>query len=189
MSKTIGLSIIELSNIIRKKKPDLVVAIADRYENLSVAIAASYMNIPVAHIQGGETTGSIDEKVRHAITKMSDIHFVSTKRAKNFVKNMGEVGSAVFLTGCPSIDLAKIKDYSLPQNFFNNTGSGANFYTNENYILVVQHPVTTEFNDANKQIDQTIEAIKNFHAKTKYKVIWLWPNIDAGSDTFSRSLN
>ena len=188
MSKTIGLSIIELSNIIRKKKPDLVVAIADRYENLSVAIAASYMNIPVAHIQGGETTGSIDEKVRHAITKMSDIHFVSTKRAKNFVKNMGEVGSAVFLTGCPSIDLAKIKDYSLPQNFFNNTGSGANFHTNENYILVVQHPVTTEFNDANKQIDQTIEAIKNFHAKTKYKVIWLWPNIDAGSDTFSKKI-
>ena len=188
MSKTIGLSIIELSNIIRKKKPDLVVAIADRYENLSVAIAASYMNIPVAHIQGGETTGSIDEKVRHAITKMSDIHFVSTKRSKLFVKKMGENNSAVFLTGCPSIDLAKIKDYNLPKNFFNSIGSGANFYTNENYILVVQHPVTTEFNDANIQIDQTIEAIKIFHSKTKYKVVWLWPNIDAGSDTFSKKI-
>ena len=96
MSKTIGLSIIELSNILRKKKPDLVVAIADRYENLSVSIAASYMNIPVAHIQGGETTGSIDEKVRHAITKMSDIHFVSTKRSKEFIIKMGELKSRVF---------------------------------------------------------------------------------------------
>ena len=90
MSKTIGLSIIELSNIIRKKKPDLVVAIADRYENLSVAIAASYMNIPVAHIQGGETTGSIDEKVRHAVTKLSTYNFESNKLAYERVIKMGE---------------------------------------------------------------------------------------------------
>ena len=101
MPKTTGLSIIELSNILKNNKPDLVVAIADRYENLSIAISASYMNIPVAHIQGGETTGSIDEKVRHAITKLSDIHFVSTKRAKDFVIRMGELKSKVFLTGCP----------------------------------------------------------------------------------------
>ena len=84
MAKSTGVSIIELSNYLSNSKPDIVITIADRYENLSVAIAASYMNIPVAHIQGGETTGSIDEKVRHAITKMSDLHFVSTKRAKKF---------------------------------------------------------------------------------------------------------
>ena len=91
MPKTTGLSIIELSNILKNNKPDLVVAIADRYENLSIAISASYMNIPVAHIQGGETTGSIDEKVRHAITKLSDIHFVSTKRAKEFVVKINDI--------------------------------------------------------------------------------------------------
>ncbi len=188
MSKTIGLSIIELSNILRKKKPDLVVAIADRYENLSVAIAASYMNIPVAHIQGGETTGSIDEKVRHAITKMSDLHFVSTKRAKKFVIKMGEVKSSVFMTGCPSIDLTKLKSYSLPKNFFKKIGSGANFNSNENYILVVQHPVTTEFKNAGDQINQTIEAIKMVNKRINFKVIWLWPNIDAGSDIFSKKI-
>jgi UDP-hydrolysing UDP-N-acetyl-D-glucosamine 2-epimerase len=188
MSKTTGLSIIELSNILKKQKPDLVVAVADRYENLSIAISASYMNIPVAHIQGGETTGSIDEKVRHAITKLSDIHFVSTKRAKDFVIRMGESKSKVFLTGCPSIDLIKNKDYSLSKNFLNRFGSGAPVYTNENYILVVQHPVTTEFKNADIQIEETIEAIKLFCKNKNYKAIWLWPNIDAGSDTFSKKI-
>jgi len=188
MSKTTGLSIIELSNILKKQKPDLVVAVADRYENLSIAISASYMNISVAHIQGGETTGSIDEKVRHAITKLSDLHFVSTKRAKNFVIRMGELKSKVFLTGCPSIDLIKDINYSLPKNFLNKYGSGAPVYINENYILVVQHPVTTEFRNADIQIGETIEAIKLFCEKKNYKAIWLWPNIDAGSDTFSKKI-
>ena len=188
MPKTTGLSIIELSNILKKNKPDLVVAIADRYENLSIAISASYMNIPVAHIQGGETTGSIDEKVRHAITKLSDIHFVSTKRAKEFVVKMGELKSKVFLTGCPSIDLLKDINSNLPKNFFIGYGSGAIVYPNENYILVIQHPVTTEFDSAHVQIEETIEAIKLFNKKTNYKVIWLWPNIDAGSDTFSKKI-
>jgi len=188
MSKTTGLSIIELSNILKKQKPDLVVAVADRYENLSIAISASYMNISVAHIQGGETTGSIDEKVRHAITKLSDLHFVSTKRAKNFVIRMGELQSKVFLTGCPSIDLIKDINYSLPKNFLNKYGSGAPVYINENYILVVQHPVTTEFRNADIQIGETIEAIKLFCEKKNYKAIWLWPNIDAGSDTFSKKI-
>ena len=188
MPKTTGLSIIELSNILKKNKPDLVVAIADRYENLSIAISASYMNIPVAHIQGGETTGSIDEKVRHAITKLSDIHFVSTKRAKEFVIKMGELKSKVFLTGCPSIDLLKDINFNLPKNFFIKRGSGAIVYPNEKYILVIQHPVTTEFDSAHVQIEETIEAVKIFNKKQNYKVIWLWPNIDAGSDTFSKKI-
>ena len=114
------------------------------------------MNIPVAHVQGGETTGSIDEKVRHAITKLSDAHFVSTKRSKKFVINMGEMKSCVYHTGCPSIDLALLKDYSLEKNFFNKNGTGANFSSSEKYILVLQHPVTTEYKNANFQIDQTI---------------------------------
>tara|TARA_B100001057_G_C22850999_1_gene950956 strand:- start:993 stop:2165 length:1173 start_codon:yes stop_codon:yes gene_type:complete len=188
MPKTTGLSIIELSNILKNNKPDLVVAIADRYENLSIAISASYMNIPVAHIQGGETTGSIDEKVRHAITKLSDLHFVSTKRAKDFVVRMGELKSKVFLTGCPSIDLLKNLNFNLPKNFFVRYGSGGIVYPSDNYILVIQHPVTTEFDNADVQIEETIEAVKLFCKKTNYKVIWLWPNIDAGSDTFSKKI-
>src|SRR5690606_2559655 len=78
-----------------------------RYETISTAIAASYMNIPLAHIQGGEVTGNIDEKVRHAITKLSDIHLVTTPMAAERVIKMGENPESVFTTSCPSIDLAK----------------------------------------------------------------------------------
>ena len=101
---------------------------------------------------------------------------------------MGEEKSKVFLTGCPSIDLCKGNNFNLSKNFLNKFGSGASIYTDENYILVVQHPVTTEFSNAETQIRETIEAIKIFCKKTNYKAIWLWPNIDAGSDTFSKKL-
>ena len=90
MAKSTGLSIIELSTFFENYKPNAVIVIADRFENLSVAIAASYLNIPLIHIQGGEVTGSIDEKVRHSITKLSDIHFVATKRSREFLIKMGE---------------------------------------------------------------------------------------------------
>lgn len=188
MAKTTGLSIVELSNILKNNKPDLVIAVADRYENLSIAVTASYMNIPVAHIQGGEVTGSIDEKVRHAITKLSDLHFVSTMRAKDFVIKMGEAKSKVFFTGCPSIDLLKKLNFSLPKDFLIKYGSGGEVYIGEKYIVVLQHPVTTEFDKAEVQIEETIEAVKLFCEKTNYKAIWLWPNIDAGSDIFSKKI-
>ena len=110
MAKSTALTLSEVVNIFAKLKPDLVFVIADRFENLSVAVAASYMNIPLAHLQGGEITGSIDEKVRHAITKLSDLHFVSTKRSKRFVIKMGENKNVVFNTGCPSLDLIKISE-------------------------------------------------------------------------------
>ena len=106
MAKSTGLSIIEISTFFQNYKPDAVIVIADRFENLSVAIAASYLNIPLIHIQGGEVTGSIDEKVRHSITKLSDIHFVATKRSKNFLLRWEKIKKTVFLTGCPSIDVA-----------------------------------------------------------------------------------
>ena len=100
-AKSTGLAIIELSSELNKLQPDAVVTIADRYETLATAIAASYLNIPVVHIQGGEVTGSIDEKVRHAITKLSDIHFVSTNKAYERVIAMGENPDSVYVTGCP----------------------------------------------------------------------------------------
>ena len=106
MAKTTGLGLLELATVFDNLKPDVVVTIADRYETLATAVAASYMNIPVAHIQGGEVTGSIDEKVRHAVTKLSDLHLVSTKFAGQRVRKMGECANKIFVTGCPSIDLA-----------------------------------------------------------------------------------
>src|SRR5687768_13912619 len=107
-AKTTGIGILELSTVFDNLSPDIVVTIADRFETMSTAISASYMNIPLAHIQGGEVTGNIDEKVRHAITKLADIHLVSTLKAKERVIRMGEDSEKVVVTGCPSIDLAKM---------------------------------------------------------------------------------
>ena len=105
-AKSTGLGMMELATVFDNLKPHMVVTIADRYETLATAAAASYMNIPLVHMQGGEVTGSIDEKVRHAVTKLSDYHFTCTDIAAERVRKMGEDPSAVFVTGCPSIDLA-----------------------------------------------------------------------------------
>ena len=186
MAKSTGLSIIEISTFFENYRPDGVIVIADRFENLSVAIAASYLNIPLIHIQGGEVTGSIDEKVRHAITKLADFHFVSTKRSKEYVIKMGENKKNVFLTGCPSIDIAYKSISKLPKNFFSlNGGVGNTPSFGEKYIVVVQHPETTKFNNIRFQIRQTIEAILKLN---NIKIVWLWPNIDAGSDVISNEL-
>ncbi|MCK6582172.1 MAG: UDP-N-acetylglucosamine 2-epimerase, partial [Anaerolineales bacterium] len=101
MAKTTGLGLLELATTLDNLKPDVVVTIADRYETLATAIAASYMNIPLVHIQGGEVTGTIDEKVRHAVTKLADLHLVSTKKAADNVIRMGEYPDSVYITGCP----------------------------------------------------------------------------------------
>ena len=95
MAKSTGLSIIELSSIFEKIKPDIVLTVADRFETLATAIAASYLNI-LAHTQGGEVSGSIDESVRHSISKLAHIHFPSTKRSREFLIKMGESKKRIF---------------------------------------------------------------------------------------------
>ena len=106
-AKSTGLGIIELSSAFESLKPDAVVTVADRYETLSTAVAASYLNIPLIHIQGGEISGNIDEKVRHAITKLSDYHFPSTMKSKKRLIQMGEDRNKIFNYGCPAMDVIK----------------------------------------------------------------------------------
>ena len=191
MAKSTGLLTIEFATYLDQLKPDIVFVIADRFENLAVATAASYMNIPLAHIQGGEVSGSIDEKVRHAITKLSDIHFVSTERARKFLIKMGENPGYVFNSGCPSIDIVKLnslKEYKREAHLILNRKSVDNFYfQNKKYVIVLQHPVTIEYKNVKEQIKQTIDAIKKLKEK-KINVVWLWPNIDAGSDEISKQI-
>ena len=187
-AKSTGLGIIELSTAFNNLKPDIVLTIADRFETIATAIAASYSNIPLAHVQGGEISGSIDEKVRHAVSKLSDIHFVATEKSKERLIKMGEAIESVFLTGCPSIDIVKnVVDHSLFENFdpFDSYGGvGSKFDSQSGYIVVLQHPVTTEYNDAAFQIEQTLLAIQ----KINYPTFWFWPNVDAGSDKISKSI-
>ena len=189
-AKSTGLGLIELSSILESLKPDAVVTIADRYETIATAIAASYMNIPLVHIQGGEVTGSIDEKVRHAITKMADLHCVSTERAKDRVLRMGELPERVHVTGCPSIDLAREVLESLPESEANVDwaaelgGVGPDIDIRNDYVLAMQHPVPTEYGRSRKQAEDSLEAVRQLDMP----VLWFWPNPDAGSDDTSKAI-
>lgn len=191
MAKTTGIGLLELPTIFNDLKPDIVLTVADRYETIATAISASYMNIPIAHVQGGEITGSIDERVRHAVTKLSNFHFVSNENCAKRVIQMGEDPSTVFITGCPSIDLAaevlsklnKAPGLSFDP-FAKYGGVGTVFDLTKGYIIVMQHPVTTEYNDALYQISETLKAIYELQLPT----LWFWPNVDAGSDNISKGI-
>ncbi len=188
MAKSVGLGTIELATHFQSLKPDVVLTVADRFETIATAIAASYMNIPVAHTQGGEVTGSIDENVRHAITKLAHIHFPATERARDFLIRMGEQPDAVHLTGCPSIDLLVDVDLALPEDLFQRyRGVGARIDPTKRYMIVLQHPVTTEYGDGLAQINATIEAVDRI-GRNGMQVVWLWPNADAGSDDVAKGL-
>jgi UDP-hydrolysing UDP-N-acetyl-D-glucosamine 2-epimerase len=187
MAKTTGLGLLELATAFDNLNPDIVVTIADRYETIATAIAASYMNIPLAHIQGGEITGTIDEKVRHAVTKLADIHLVSTKKAAENVIRMGEEPASVFVTGCPSIDIAASVLETPTLNFdpfAKYKGVGETFDLQSEYLVVMQHPVTTEHEHARVQIMETLHAVHDIGLPT----FWFWPNVDAGSDGTSRGI-
>jgi len=186
-AKTTGIGIIELATVFDNLKPDIVVTIADRFETIATAIAASYMNIPLAHIQGGEVTGNIDEKVRHSITKLSDYHFVSSENARERVIKLGEYPEMVFNTGCPSIDIA----YDVIKNPNTNFdpiekygGVGLDVDIKKDYVVVMQHPVTNEYKESRKHIEETLFAIYELEIPT----FWFWPNVDAGSDGTSKGI-
>jgi len=185
MAKTTGLSLIDLAQEFHRIKPDVVVTVADRYETIATAIAASYMNIPVAHTQGGEITGSIDESVRHAITKLSHIHFPATRNAADVLRKLGESADKIFWVGCPALDLAHevpAEPISSVMQRYHGVGNGLDF--SKPFILVSQHPVTTEFKDAREQIEQTLQAVLS----SGIQAIWLWPNVDSGSDALSKRI-
>ena len=188
MAKTTGLGLLELATVLDNLRPDVVVSVADRYETLATAVAASYMNIPVAHLQGGEVTGSIDEKVRHAVTKLADLHLVSTEKAAERVIRMGERPETVFVTGCPSVDLAAeiLRQPALDFDPFEKYGGvGAPVDLSSNgFLVVMQHPVTTEYAAARSHVLETLHAVRDIDLPT----LWFWPNVDAGSDGTSGAI-
>lgn len=187
MAKTTSIAILELSNVFYNLKPDAVLTIADRYETLGTSIAASYQNIPLIHLQGGEVTGNIDEKVRHANTKLADIHFVSSQPSLERVIQMGENPKFVFNTGCPSLDLA-VEILENPSLNFDPIkkygGVGSNLDISNGYFIVMQHPETNEYKNARKHIVETLEVVREL----KIPTLWFWPNVDAGSDGTSSGI-
>ena len=182
MSKSIGLGILEFSNELHKINPDVVLLIGDRYEALAAAISSAYMNFTLAHIQGGEVSGSIDESCRHAISKFSHIHFPSTKRSAEYLMKMGELEENIHNVGCP------VGDYilSLPDDLKGSDiegGIGKRIDVNQEYMLVIFHPVTTSF-ISREDIKNVLLVLDKLDRQT----IWLWPNIDAGADLISTEI-
>jgi UDP-hydrolysing UDP-N-acetyl-D-glucosamine 2-epimerase len=179
-AKSTATGLLETATAFANLKPDLVVTIADRYETIATAIAAAYQNIPLAHIQGGEVTGNIDDRVRHAITKLADLHLVASRDAAARVISMGENPERVFVTGCPSIDIARAALAAppvAPELLAGLGGAGA-------FLVVLQHPVTTEHDRAAEQVTETLEAV----CEVGVPALWFWPNVDAGSDATSRAI-
>lgn len=184
MAKSIGFGISEFASEFQRLKPDILLIIGDRYEALAAVIAAAYQNIPVAHIQGGEVSGSIDESARHAITKFAHYHFPSTARSAEYIIRMGENPNYVFNFGCPSGDYIKSLSSDLSEDVFIRTGVGANFKPEDPYLLVIYHPITTEFGEEDQQARELLKALHQLRMST----VWLWPNIDAGADHISKIL-
>ena len=168
-AKSTGLGIIELSSAFKQLRPDAVVTVADRFETMATAISATYMNIPLIHIQGGEVTGTIDESIRHAMSKFAHYHFAANEDACQRLIKLGELPEHVFDVGCPSIDaLLNVEDDINVLEKFNLTSP---------FFLVLQHPVTTEFGKSESQILETIEAVNEFK---DFDSLFILPNNDAG---------
>ncbi len=154
-------------------KPDLVLITVDRVETLASTTAASLMNFPIAHIQGGEVTGTIDESIRHAVTKLSHIHFPATDDAAQRIIMMGENKDLVFNTGCPYIDeIQQVELITREELAFK-----YDLDEKKNFVIFTQHSVTTEFKESSYQVEQTIEAIKGF---SDIQVVCFFSNTDAG---------
>ena len=188
MAKSTGLGLLELPTIFELLKPDVVVSVGDRFETMATAVGAAYMNIPVAHTMGGEITGTIDESIRHAVTKLAHLHFPANKAAADRIVRMGEHPDTVHAVGCPRIDLvAEIAGGAtgLPhQGWLEREGVGAHIDVRQPFLLVSQHPVTTEYGQGKAQIYETLHAL---HA-LQMPAIMLWPNADAGSDDIASGM-
>ncbi len=185
MAKSTGLGLLELPTVLTRLKPDITLTVADRFETISTAIASTYMNIPLAHTQGGEITGSIDESVRHAITKLAHVHLTTNENTAERLRKMGEDPKKIYVTGCPAIDLIEDADLTIQEDFIDKyKGVGAEIDFTKPYIVVLQHPVTTEYGKGFDQINQTLQAIYEL----KIPTVWFWPNVDAGSDDISHGI-
>ncbi|NOU51766.1 UDP-N-acetylglucosamine 2-epimerase (hydrolyzing) [Pseudoalteromonas sp. JBTF-M23] len=185
-AKSTGMGVIELATAFGELAPDYVVTIADRYETMATAISATYMNIPLIHLQGGEVSGNIDDRVRHAITKLADFHFVATEKSRERVIKMGEKESSVFNLGCPAMDVIANCDKSISNEHMKKYGGvGSEVDWNKPYILMIQHPVTTSYGEGFTQVENTLNAL--YRIEHIQKVV-LWPNADAGGEDVAKGI-
>lgn len=191
MAKTTAVGLMEFSTAFDNLKPDLVVVRGDRFEMMAPVISAAYMNIPIAHIEGGDVTGTIDESVRHAISKFAHIHFPTNKDSYGRLLKMGEDPKKVFDVGSLDVEfIVKNKDLvqNAPTQIFNEDysvkGIGPKLDLNGKYLVVLFHPVTTEYGKGKEHMKNIVDSIYEL----KIPTIFFWPNLDAGNDEISKEI-
>ena len=185
MAKTVGLALLGVPDVLLKLNPDIVLMNGDRFEILPIAFATVALNIPLAHIEGGDVSGTIDESVRHAITKLAHIHFPATKMSGERIRAMGENPERIIVTGSPVIDTLAGLDLSLDNSIYDRyyiAGDRIDF--TKPYLLIMQHPVTTRYEENRQEMEEIIAAVRD----APMQKIFLDPNIDGGSDGVSVAL-
>ena len=182
-TKSMGTALISFADAFSKLKPDMLLILGDRYEILIAAIAAMMAKIPIAHLHGGELTeGAFDDSIRHSITKMSHLHFVTTDKYRNRVIQLGEQPDRVFNVGAPGNDnIYKLKLHSKKE-----LEDVLNFKFLEKNLLITFHPVTLEINTSNKHIDQLLQA---FSELKETGLIFTMPNSDIDNKTIFEKIN
>ncbi len=180
MAKSVGLCCLELPSLYEIFKPDIIIVGFDRYDSFGAAITAALMNIPLAHIQGGELTGTIDESIRHAMTKLAHLHFPSTQKSAERIIRMGENPRHVFNVGCPSVDIIKTVDIGSREELYKKY----NLDPRQQFIIWIQHPVTTEFSRTRSHIIESLQAITELNVQT----LGIYPNPDAGTIEISQEI-
>lgn len=176
-----------MGQILGRLRPDFLMVVADRYEALAIAMAALCRNIRIVHLEGGEVSGSIDERIRHAITKLAHIHFPANREAADRIVRMGEHQASVHIVGTPSLDqLAEIDvdDRSSLQRFLDDGGVGARIDVSGDFVVVSQHPVVTEYGAAAAQFRETAQAVRQLGLP----VVWILPNDEAGAQDIAAPL-
>ncbi|MCY6370508.1 UDP-N-acetylglucosamine 2-epimerase [Clostridium ganghwense] len=171
MAKSIGLTIMNVTQSLERVKPDVLVVLGDRGEMMAASLAATHMNIPVAHIHGGEVTGTVDESIRHAITKLSHIHFPATEDSKQRILRMGEREENIYVVGAPGLDYIKNTEYLSREEMLKRFD-----LKDDKIFIMTQHPITTERDLVKWQIEQTLQAVVECGVQT----IISYPNSDNG---------
>ena len=187
MTNSAGNCVSAMGAVFAELKPDIVVIVADRYEALSIAQAALCQTIPIAHIEGGEASGSIDDRIRHAVTLLADIHFPANRAAADVLRGFGIPDGAIYTVGTPSLDLiiaGSKADCWAAQQHLNAAGRGAEVNLSDDFLIVSQHPVVTEYSDAGRQFRETARAVRQIGIPT----VWVLPNLDAGAFEASRAV-
>ena len=185
MAQGIGQAVIGLTQALAQARPDLVMVIGDRGEMLAGAIAALHLGIPIVHLHGGERSGTVDEPVRHAITKLSHWHFVATEASRERVIRMGERPRDVWVTGAPSLDDVPAQSARPMADVLRELG----LPPGEQFLLVLFHPVVQEMADAHRQTLALAQALHDALAGAPTQILWLAPNADAGSAGILQALD